>query len=51
MLKKTSAWTILAVCVVLSATLLTWCYFQVNIPRKEPVRAKQVLILNIDKYS
>lgn len=36
-------WTFLTACLVLSASLLTWCYFQVDVPRKVPVRAKQVL--------
>ena len=44
---KKAIWTFLTVCIVLSASLITWCYFQVDVPRKTPVRAKQVLNINI----
>ncbi|MGI6093170.1 MAG: hypothetical protein GX348_02905 [Veillonellaceae bacterium] len=43
---KKAIWAILTVCLVLSASLLTWCYFQVDVPRKSPVRAKQVFNIN-----
>lgn len=44
---KKAIWTVLTVCLILSASLLTWCYFQVDVPRKTPVRAKQVFNIDI----
>lgn len=35
-------WISITLCFVVSATLLTWFYFQVDMPHKAPVKAKQV---------
>lgn len=44
------SWAIFSICLLLSVSALTWCYLQADFPKKAPVRAKQVLNLDINTH-
>ena len=51
MLRKKLGWTLLMIGMLVSGSLFTWYYLQIDYPKKSPVRAKQVyLYYSADHY-